>query len=369
MGLMDFIRTELIDIIEWLQEDRETMVWRFPRHDNEIKNGAKLIVRESQVAILVSEGILTDVFNQPGTYTLETRNIPLLSTLKGWKYGFDSPFKAEVYFISTRIFTDRKWGTKNPIMMRDPEFGPVRLRAFGTFGIQVSDPSTLLKNVVGTDGRFTVEDIGQQMRDMLVSRFATVLGESKIPILDLAANYEQLGTFMRKRIEPDFEQFGLKVVALMVENISLPPEVEAVMDKRTSMGIVGNLNQYTQYQTATAIGDAANNPGGVAGTGAGLGAGIAMAQQMMQATTAGAAGANTSQQAPPPIPQHTSYHVVINRQQAGPFDVSKFPDLIAANQVNAQTLVWKAGMANWAAASSVPEIAQYFPPVPPPIPE
>ena len=263
MGIFDKLFGELVDIVEWVDDTRDTMVYRFQRYNNQIKYGAKLIVRESQMAAFVNEGSLTDLFLFPGTYTLETKNLPLLSTAQGWKYGFNSPFKSEVYFVSMRTFTDRKWGTKNPIMLRDPEYGPVRLRAFGSFAIQVSDPATFLKQVVGTSGRFSVEQIGEQLRDMVVSRFADVLGESKIPILDLASNYDELGKFITTRIEHDFDQFGLKVAALYVENISLPPEVEAALDKRTSMGIIGNLQAYTQYQAATAMQDAAKNPGGL----------------------------------------------------------------------------------------------------------
>ncbi len=359
MSLWDKLRGELVDIIEWQSGDRETMVWRFPRYDNAIKNGAKLIVRESQMAAVISEGMLTDLFNQPGTYTLTTQNLPILSTLKGWKYGFESPFKVDVYFVSLRTFTDRKWGTKNPIMLRDPEFGPVRLRAFGNFSIKVSDPATLLKNVVGTDGRFTIDEIGDQLRDMLVARFADALAESKIPILDLAANYDQLGQFIRQRIEPDFEQFGLQVATLHVENISLPPAVEQALDKRTSMGIVGDLHKYTQYQVATSLEEAAKNPAGAGPVV--MGVGMTMANQAVAASTAAPT--------PPPLPQVTNYHVVINGQQAGPFDAMKFPDLIAAGQVGPQTLVWKPGMPNWTPAASVPELATFFQTTPPPIPQ
>ncbi len=199
MGIWDKLRGELIDIIEWIDDTRDTMVYRFARYDNEIKYGAKLVVRESQVAAFVNEGRLADVYS-PGTYTLETQNMPILSTLRGWKYGFNSPFKAEVYFISTRAFTGRKWGTKNPIMLRDSEFGPVRLRAFGTYGIKVSDPGTFLKQFVGTDGRFTVDELGDQLRDMVVARFTDILGESKIPALDLAANQDELGKFVSDRM-------------------------------------------------------------------------------------------------------------------------------------------------------------------------
>jgi membrane protease subunit (stomatin/prohibitin family) len=241
MGLFDKLFGELVDIVEWVDDTRDTMVYRFQRYNNQIKYGAKLIVRESQVAAFINEGALTDLFLMPGTFTLETKNLPLFSTAQSWKYGFNSPFKAEVYFISMRTFTDRKWGTKNPIMLRDPEYGPVRLRAFGSFAIRVADPTTFLKQVVGTNARFTVDQIGEQLRDMLVARFADVLGESKIPILDLASNYDELGKFVRQRIQSDFDAFGLQIAMLMVENISLPPEVEAALDKRSSMGIIGNL--------------------------------------------------------------------------------------------------------------------------------
>jgi membrane protease subunit (stomatin/prohibitin family) len=225
MGIFDKLKNELIDIIEWLDDSRDTRVWRFPRSDNEIKYGAKLIVREGQAAAFVNEGALADVFMQPGTYTLQTQNLPILSKLKGWKYGFESPFKAEVYFVSMRTFTDRKWGTKNPIMLRDPEFGPTRLRAFGSFAIKASDVAVLLRNLVSTDSRFSIDDIGEQLRDLLVARFADVLGESKIAALDLAANQDDLGKLMLARLQPDFDTFGLMLVNLVFENISLPPEV------------------------------------------------------------------------------------------------------------------------------------------------
>src|ERR1041385_6923048 len=261
MGIFDKLRGELIDIVEWTDDSRDTMVYRFPRYANELMYGPNLVVRESQVGAFINEGRLADVFS-PGTYTLETKNLPILATLKGWKYGFSSPFKAEVYFVSTRTFTGHKWGTKNPIMLRDPEFGPVRLRAFGTYGLRVSDPATFLRQITGTDGRFTVDELGDQIRDMVVARFTEILGQSKIPALDLAGNQDALGKFMTDKIRSDFAQFGLDIVGLVVENISLPPEVEAAMDKRTSMGVLGNLDAYTKFQAANAIGDAAKNPAG-----------------------------------------------------------------------------------------------------------
>lgn len=367
MGLWDKIRGELIDIIEWTDDTRDTMVYRFPRYDNEIKYGAKLIVRESQAGAFVNEGRLADVFAS-GTYTLETQNMPILSTLRGWKYGFSSPFKAEVYFVSTRAFTGQKWGTKNPIMLRDSEFGPLRLRAFGTYGLKVSDPAAFLRQFVGTEGRFTVEELGDQLRDMVVARFADILGESKIPALDLAANYDELGKFINDRIRPDFAPFGLEVVALVVENISLPPEVEAAMDKRTSMGVIGNLNAYTQFQAANAMESAAKNPaGGLAAGGLGVGIGYAMANQIGQ--NVGNSPGGSGPQSPPPIPSATSYHVAINGQQVGPFDPAALQEKVAGGQITRQTLVWKQGMSQWTPAGQVFELSKLFETTPPPLPK
>ncbi len=363
MAIWDKLKGELIDIIEWLDDTRDTMVWRYPRADNEIKYGAKLIVRESQAAAFINEGAMADVFMQPGTFTLETKNLPILAKLKGWKYGFESPFKSEVYFVATRTFTDRKWGTKNPIMLRDPEFGPTRLRAFGSFAIKVGDVAAFLRNVVGTDSRFTVDEIGEQLRDLLVARFADALGESKIPVLDLAANQDDLGKFLTTRLQPDFDVFGLKLVNLVVENISLPEEVEKALDERTKMGVIGDLSRYTQFKTATAIGDAAKNPGGMAGMGMGVGAGVAMGQQMGAAMS----GAGAS---PPPIPGgQQAFFVAVAGQQKGPFTLDQLRDEVTAGRIQRGTLAWKNGMPQWAALESIPDLAMLFANVPPPLPK
>jgi len=282
------------------------------------------------------------------------------------KTDVGSPFKAEVYFVSTRIFTDRKWGTKNPIMLRDAEFGPVRLRAFGSFAIQVKSPAVFLEQIVGTDHRFTVQEIGEQLRDLLVARLADVLGESKIPVLDLAANYDELGKFVTDRIQKDFDPFGLQIVALAVENISLPPEVEQAMDKRTSMGVIGNLQAYMQYQAANAIDDAAKTPGGLAGAGAGLGLGMAMGGQMAQALGGAGAGPST----PPPLPPGAvAYFVAVDGKQAGPFDVAGLQALVGGGQLNRETLVWKTGLVNWMPAGQVPELVSLLASTPPPLPK
>ena len=363
MGLWDKIKGELLDIIEWLDKTDDTMVWRFPRYENEIKYGGKLLVRESQVAVFVNEGQIADVF-EPGTHTLETRNLPILSTLQGWKYGFHSPFKAEVYFASTRRFTDLKWGTKNPVMLRDAEFGPVRLRAFGTYTTRIRKADVFLKEIAGTDGHFTTDEITDQLRNMIVSRFADILGESKIPVLDLAANYDELASFITQKIVPEFEAYGLEITKLLVENISLPPAVEEALDKRSSMGVVGNLQAYTQFQTANAMEDAAQNPGGMAGGGMGMGMGFAMANQMGQNMAAGQQQAAS----PPPVPQSQRFYVAVSGQQTGPFGLEELRTQAQDGRLTRESLVWKQGMAQWAPASSVVELGSVFGGSPPPLP-
>ena len=368
MGLFDKLKGEFIDIIEWTDSSPNTLVWRFPRHNNEIKNGAELTVREGQAAVFIDEGQLADVFG-PGMYQLETENLPILSTLKGWKHGFESPFKAEVYFVNTTQLTDQKWGTKNPITMRDPEFGPVRVRAFGTYAMRVSDPGKFLKEIVGTDGHFTTAEVTDQVRNILVARFSDAMASSGIPVLDMAANYDELGTKLDDRVKEDMEQYGIELRTLLVENISLPPAVEEALDKRTSMGVLGDMQQYTAYQTAEAIGDAANNPGSgdmmAGGMGAGLG--FAMANQLGQSM-----GQPAAQQpaggAPPPLPQGPRFFAAIDGQQAGPFDAAALKEQIEAGSVTRETLVWSEGMAEWTAAGEVEAVSKLFGAKPPPLP-
>jgi membrane protease subunit (stomatin/prohibitin family) len=371
MALWDKLRGELIDIVEWLDDTNDTLVWRFPRYQNEIKYGAKLVVREGQAAVFVDQGRIADVF-QPGLYTLTTQNLPILATLLGWKYGFESPFKAEVYFISTRQFTDLKWGTQNPIMMRDAEFGMVRIRAFGSYVIRAKDPGLLIRQLVGTDGRFTLDEIINQLRNLIVARFADIVGSSKIPVLDMAANYDDFGDFLRQQIGPEFEAMGLELTKLLVENISLPPAVEEVLDKRTSMGIVGNMQTFTQYNIANSIPDAAKNPGGLAAAGVGLGLGVGMAGQVGQAMSGqGAAAPGGGGGGPPPIPQAAKFYVAVNGQQTGPFEAAALRQQVEAGRLAPQTLVWRQGMPQWQAAGEVSELSALFaaPPGPPPIPK
>jgi membrane protease subunit (stomatin/prohibitin family) len=279
MGILDSLRTQFIEVIEWLDNSGNTMLYRFPVHDQEIKNGARLTVRESQAAIFVFQGQIADVF-PPGLYTVDGGNTPILTKLGAWKYGFSSPFKAEVYFVNTKQFTDLKWGTPNPVMMRDADFGMVRLRAFGIYSMRVGDPRAFMKEIAGTNARFETEDIEGQLRRTLVSGFSDALAESKIAALDLASNYDELSQFSRTKLNEEFKSFGLELVKFVVENISLPPEVEAAMDKRTSMGVIGDVGRYAQFQAADAMRDAAQNPSGGAGLGAGLGAGFAVGNMM-----------------------------------------------------------------------------------------
>ncbi len=364
MGLLEKLRAEFIDIIEWTEPNQnETLAYRFPRYNNEIKYGAKLTVREGQAAVFVNEGQLADVFS-PGMYTLETRNLPVLSTFLGWKYSFNSPFKAEVYFISTRQWTDQKWGTQNPIMLRDPEFGPVRLRAYGTYAFRVTDPAAFLRQLVATEPDLEVYDISNQMRNTIVSRFSDVIGQAKIPILDLAGNYDRISQVALGRIAPDLDKMGLSLTFFYIENISLPAEVEQAMDKRAQMGIVGDLNRFTQYQAAEALRDAANNPGGMAGIGAGLGAGMGVATQMVGAMSGASAAV------PPPLANNAAtYYVAISNSQTGPFDLATVAGKVRDGSLTRSTLVWKAGMPNWAAAESVEELIAFFSAVPPALPK
>lgn len=364
MGILNKIKGEFIDIIEWLDPSNDTMIHRFERYENEIKYGAKLIVRETQVAVFVNEGQIADVF-LPGTITLETQNMPILTTLKGWKYGFHSPFKAEVYFCNTKNFTDLKWGTKNPVMMRDTDFGMVRIRAFGNYAMRIKDPVKFIKEIAGTDGSFTTDKITEQLKNIVMTRFTDIVASSKIPVLDLASNYDELSKFVYDRIGSEFLEYGIELSKFLVENISLPPEVEAAMDKRTSMGVVGNLNAFTQYQTAIGIEEAAKNPGGSASAGIGMGMGFAMANQMGQNMSQ---NNNINQQqntTPPPLNQ---YYVAVNGQQSGPFGEQQLAQMAQSGQLTKDSLVWKNGMAEWLAAGQVAEVAKLFTQVPPPLP-
>ncbi len=301
MGLMDFIKGELIEIIEWTDDSRDTLSYRWPDDDKEIKNGAQLIVRESQVAQFVYLGQFGDTFG-PGKHTLTTENIPVLTTLKGWKYGFDTPFKADVYYVTTRLFTGNKWGTANPVMMRDADFGIVRLRAFGTFDFRIVEPRLFLREVAGSDQHFRLDEFADTMRSRIVSIFSEALAEAKVPVLDVASRYSELGEALLPIINPITNaKYGIEFPSFILENVSVPPEVEQAIDKRSSMAAVGNLNDYVKFQMAQGMGK--GEGGGPGGAAAEMAMGFAMAQQMMN-QPGGITGPQATPAAggPPPLP-------------------------------------------------------------------
>ncbi len=381
MGILDRLRLELIDIIEWIDDPHATLVWRFPRYRNEIKHGAKLIVRPGQVAILVNEGQLADVFG-PGTHTLETKNVPILRTLQSWATGFESPFKCEVYFVSTRQITGLKWGTPNPIMMRDADFGPIRLRAFGTYNVQCKDPRALLEQLVGTDAQFEADEVAEMLRSFIASSFADVVGSANVAALDLAANYTELADSVRQKVVADLGgEYGLDLPQLFIVNVSLPEQVEKALDTRTSIGVIGDMTRYQQYQMGEAMRAAAENPaGGGAAEGMGLGAGFAMAsamanqmnaaQQQPQMSPVGApmvpmAPAAMTPPPPPPAPMPTWY-IAESGNTLGPFTAPQLAELVAQGRLLRETPVWRAGFAAWQQAGEVPEIGTLLGPPPAP---
>jgi membrane protease subunit (stomatin/prohibitin family) len=370
MTFWESAKAELIDIIEWTDESGDTLVWRFPRLDNEIKQGAQLIVRQSQVAVFVNMGRIADVFT-PGIHRLTTGNLPVLSSLLGWKYGFDSPFRSEVYFVNTRNFTNLKWGTRNPVIVSDPEIGPIRLRSYGSYVLRVNDPVKFIKEIVGTNGIFTVDEISDQLRNLIVTRFADHLGESKIPVVALAGQYNEIAAYLTEKIAPEFLEYGLEITKLLVENISLPREVEEALDKRSSMGVIGNIDSFLKFQSANAVEAAAKNPGGDASAGIGMGMGYAMANQLgkMTATTA-----EPQQQPlqPPPLPLEESscrYYVGKNGKKAGPFEKAAIVKYIENGAITRETLMWKEGLAGWEPMERFEEFRSVLRTTPPPLPE
>jgi membrane protease subunit (stomatin/prohibitin family) len=279
MDLWQRARGEFVDVIDWSEDGSDTLVWRFPRQGNAIKWGAQLIVREGQQAVLVNEGRIADRFG-PGRYRLETRNLPILTSLLALPTAFESPFKAEVVFVATRQFTDQKWGTRHPLILRDAELGPVRLRGFGTYSLRAVDPVRLIREVSGTNPLFPLEGISEQLRNLIVSRLADLLGESDHPVLDLAARYDELAGQLQQRLAAEWAHYGLELTSLLIENLTLPPEVEAALDRRTAIGLTGDLAAFRTYQEGIALEKAAENPGGSAAGGAGLAMGFALGERL-----------------------------------------------------------------------------------------
>ena len=374
MGIWDTLKShgkaQFLDVIQWLDDSDDTIVYRFPTMDSAITDNSKLIVREGQAAVFVSEGTLSDVFG-PGTYTLDTRNTPIVSFFQSIAYALNYPYKGEIYFINTKQFRENKWGTANPFMMRDAEFGPVRVRAFGIYSYRVTDPATFLRQVVGTDGLFTTDEINGQLKRKLVSGLADSIGEAKIPVLDLAAQYMDLGDLIRDRMLGAFEEaYGITLTDMTIENISLPPEVEKALDQRTKMGVLGNLDKYAKMKAAEALETAAGNQG-MGGAGVGMGVGIGMGNMMgnmMSNMGGGQSAPPAGGGAPPPLPQAQTFHYNGPSGQAQ-LNPSEIITRIQADR-NANHMIWANGWANWKSWKDVPEIANQIPPemAPPPPP-
>ncbi|BBU58761.1 MULTISPECIES: SPFH domain-containing protein [Mameliella] len=373
MGIWDFLSGQFIDVIHWTDDTRDTMVWRFEREGHEIKYGAKLTVREGQAAVFVHEGQLADVFT-PGLYMLETNNMPIMTSLQHWDHAFQSPFKSEVYFVNTNRFTNLKWGTKNPIMLRDPEFGPTRIRAFGTYSIKVADPALFMTEIVGTDGEFTMDEISFQIRNIIVQEFSKDISASGIPVLDMAANTGEVAELIRKAIDPVIHQYGLELAELYIENISLPEAVEKALDARTSRGIAGNLDDHMKWKAAEAMGQ-----GGAMDQSMGMGFGAGMGMQMANAMgQQGPWGAAPQQQgrpqpaaapmAPPPPPVEHVWHLAKNGQTSGPYSKADLGKMVASGELTRETHAWTQGQDGWKRAGEVPELAQLFTVMPPPPP-
>jgi membrane protease subunit (stomatin/prohibitin family) len=302
MALRDFLEKQFIKVIQWTETDQDTLAWRFPMRDMEIMNGGQLTVRESQAAAFVNEGRIADIF-APGLFTLTTRTLPLLTNLMNWDKEFKSPFKSDVYFFSTRIKTDQRWGTPTPITIRDKEFGAVRIRGYGIYSWHIDNPRVFHTKVSGTRELYKIADLEGQLRNSIVGRMTGAFAESGVPFLDMAANQTELGVKIAEGLKPQFADLGLALDSFVVENLSLPEELQKMLDTRVGMNMIGDMGRFTQYQVANSLPIAAGNEsGGIAGIGVGLGAGLTMAQQMMNAMNNPGGGAAPSPPAPPPAP-------------------------------------------------------------------
>ena len=364
--VFDFLKGEFIDVISWLDDTRDTMVWRFDRRGQAIKYGAKLTVREGQAAVFIHEGQLADVF-APGLYMLETNNMPILTTLQHWDHGFQSPFKSEVYFVNTTRFNDQKWGTQNPIMTRDPEFGPARLRAFGTYSMRVTDPGRFITDIVGTDGEFTSDEISTQVRNVIVQSTAQVLARSEIPILDMAANLGDLGKIIANAIAPQVAEYGLSIPEFYIENISLPDEVERALDKRSSIGVAGDLNKYMQFNAAESLSQPGSAMGAAMGAGMGMGMGAAMAQNAGPWGAAPGTVPPPPPAAPPAAPAARAWHLAENGATSGPFTDADLARMAVEGRLGSATMVWTPGQDGWKMAADT-DLAQLLDSLPPPLP-
>ncbi|WP_396591065.1 SPFH domain-containing protein [Allomuricauda sp. R78024] len=362
---------EFIDIIEWLDYTDDTIAHRFERYQNEIKNGAKLIVREGQTAVFVNEGQLADVFT-PGTYDLTTQNLPILSTLKGWKYGFNSPFKAEVYFVNTHLFTDERWGTKSPITLSDDRFGLVEIRAFGTYAFKISDAGKFITDIVGTDNNFTNFEINEHLKSLIATRFTDTVGEANLPIELYAANTSELSETCQEVMKSEFLSVGISLEKFYIENVSMPEDLKKEIFEYSRIDKL-DLDKLTKFKTAKAIEAAAKNEGGTAGAGMGMGMGFVLAQQMGGLMSPQMGGSQQIQQTgatiPPPMPLSVQYFYAVNGAQQGPVSFEQLQALFAGRTVNRDSLVWKQGMAAWTALKDIEELKSFLGGnTPPPLP-
>lgn len=363
------LSNEFIDIVEWLDYTDDTIAHRFERYQNEIKNGAKLIVREGQTAVFINEGQLADVFG-PGSYDLTTANLPILTTLKGWKYGFNSPFKAEVYFVNTHLFTDEKWGTKSPITLSDDRFGLVEIRAFGTYAFKISDPGKFIKDIVGTDGNFTNFEINEHLKSLIATRFTDTVGKANLPIELYAANTTELSDTCREVMAPEFDSVGIALVKFYIENVSMPEELKKEIFEYSRIDKL-DLDKLAKFKAAKAIEAAAKNEGGTAGAGMGMGMGFVLAQQMgnLMGGTAQPQAAQGLGATPPPMPVQTLYHYALGGTQHGPVGLEQLQALFANRTINRDSLIWKQGMAAWTPLKEVEELKSFLGgSTPPPLP-
>lgn len=373
MGFFSKLREELIDIIEWDNSDHDIISHRFDRADNEIKNGAKLLVREGQMALFVEQGQLADVF-QAGSYTLATENLPVLSKLKGWKYGFESPFKAEVYFVSATRFLDQKWGTPNEIPMRDPDFKFVNVRAFGNYSFRISNPEPFLKKVIGSDRDFMMDELEGQLRSIIIGQFTVNVVGSGVPVMELGMKYTEFSEIMQGSLGEKVAELGIEIVDFNIENISLPEAVQEAINKRSTMGAIGDMQTFNQYQSGVAMENISNqeSTGGEMSSMMGMGVGMGMAGQMMNQMNQNQNHSAPAQQGstPPPInpTSQFSFFFSINGNQQGPYSLEQIKPLVTSSQITRDTMVWREGMPQWTSAGDVLELKTVFGSVPPPMP-
>ncbi|BCD67891.1 SPFH domain-containing protein [Nitratiruptor sp. YY09-18] len=349
MGLFDWLRGQFIDVIEWLDDSSDTIVYRFPRHENEIKYGAKLIVRPGQKAVFVNEGQIADVLG-PGTWQLETKNLPILTDLQHWDHGFTSPFKAEVYFVNTKRFGDLKFGTKTPIIVNDPQLGPVRLKAYGTYEIRIKDPAKILRELSSTDGNFTTEEIEKFLANLILAKLPIVLAKSGISIFDLAKHYDRLGEKIKEELQPYFDDYGVLLEKILLQSISLPKELQKAIDAKGAQNVLGDMQEFIKYKSAQGI-----EKGGSASDIVGLGAGLYAAKEMFEEKTT-----------PPPLPQE-HYYIAMENKPMGPVSKDQLQKMIVQGELKPDTLLWQEGMEQWQRADEV--VKELFKKIPPPIDE